>query len=244
MAGHSQFKNIMHRKNAQDAKKAKVFNRILREIQIAGLNDPDPNTNPRLRSAMWAAKKANLSKDTIQRALQKRHEDQAMQEEMRYEGYGPGGVAIIVCAHTNNRCRTVSEIRHIFHKNGGTLGEPGSVAFLFRHLCWAFYPISEPSEALLERVVDLPIIDVIYEDNLLKIYGLSEHFQHIIDGMTALQQNRLCDHIDPHESGIGYVAEAYLTVDDEQAKQCVKMLDALEQQDDVMSVWHNGHIDM
>src|SRR5574340_742341 len=134
MAGHSQFKNIMHRKGAQDAKRAKVFTKLIREITVAaraGL--PDPNQNPRLRAAVMAARTANMSRDMIERAISRGAGTAGGEnyEEVRYEGYGPGGVAIIVEALTDNRNRTAGEVRTAFNKMGGTLGETGSVAFQF-----------------------------------------------------------------------------------------------------------------
>ena len=134
MAGHSQFKNIMHRKGAQDAKRAKVFTKLIRELTVAaraGL--PDPDMNPRLRAAISVARAANMPKDNIERAIKRGSGDGdgTAFEEMRYEGYGPGGVAVIVEALTDNRNRTAAEIRTVFNKHGGSLGETGSVAFMF-----------------------------------------------------------------------------------------------------------------
>ena len=133
MAGHSQFKNIMYRKGAQDAKRAKAFTKLIRELTTAARSGlPDPNANPRLRAAVIAARTANMPKDTIERAIKRGAggAEDANFEEMRYEGYGPGGVAIIVEALTDNRNRTASELRAAFSKHGGSLGESGSVAFL------------------------------------------------------------------------------------------------------------------
>src|SRR6201997_1934545 len=133
MAGHSQFKNIMYRKGAQDAKRAKAFTKLIRELTTAARTGlPDPNANPRLRAALTAARNANMAKDTIERAIKRGAggEDTANYEEVRYEGYGPGGVAIIVETLTDNRNRTVSEIRAAFPKAAGVLGEPNSVRFL------------------------------------------------------------------------------------------------------------------
>src|SRR5499427_7184150 len=134
MAGHSQFKNIMYRKGAQDAKRAKVFTKIIRELTVAAkTGQPDPNANPRLRAAITAARNANMPKDTMERAIKRGAggADDANYEEVRYEGYGPGGVAIIVEGLTDNRNRTASEIRMAFSKAGGHLGETNSVSFMF-----------------------------------------------------------------------------------------------------------------
>ncbi len=162
MSGHSQFKNIMHRKGAQDAKRAKVFTKLIRELTTAaraGL--PDPNMNPRLRSALVAARDANMSRDTIERAIKRGAggEDGTNYEEVRYEGYGPGGIAIIVEALTDNRNRSASEIRTAFNKHGGAMGETNSVSFMFERKGMVRYPAKAGSadavfEAALEAGAD------------------------------------------------------------------------------------------
>src|SRR5690242_6549322 len=136
MAGHSQFKNIMHRKGAQDAKRAKVFTKIIRELTVAAKGNPDPAANPRLRAAITAAREQNMPKDTMERAIKRGAggEDNTNYEEVRYEGYGPGGVAIIIEALTDNRNRTAGEVRTAFGKHGGALGETNSVSFMFEKL--------------------------------------------------------------------------------------------------------------
>src|ERR671938_1554087 len=143
MAGHSQFKNIMYRKGAQDKKRAKAFTKIIRELTTAARTGlPDPNSNPRLRAAVQAAKQANMPKDTVDRAIKRGAggEDADNYEEVRYEGYGPGGVAIIVEALTDNRNRTAGDVRAAFPKAGGSLGETNSVSFMFDHLGQVTYP--------------------------------------------------------------------------------------------------------
>src|SRR6202789_181115 len=143
MSGHSQFKNIMYRKGAQDKKRAKVFTKIIRELTTAARSGlPDPSANPRLRAAIVASKQANMSKDTVDRAIKRGAggEEGANYEEVRYEGYGPGGVAIIVEALTDNRNRTASDVRAAFAKAGGNLGESNSVSFLFDRLGQVTYP--------------------------------------------------------------------------------------------------------
>src|SRR5437660_461830 len=137
MAGHSQFKNIMHRKGAQDKKRAKVFTKLIRELQTAARTGlPDPAANPRLRAAVIAARQANMPKDTVDRAIKRGAggDDAEKFEEVRYEGYGPGGIAVIVEALTDNRNRTASDVRAAFAKAGGSLGETNSVSFMFDHL--------------------------------------------------------------------------------------------------------------
>src|ERR1700722_2334450 len=164
MAGHSQFKNIMHRKGAQDKKRAKVFTKIIRELTTAARSGlPDPNANPRLRAAIVAAKQANMPKDTVDRAIKRGAggADGETYEEGRYEGYGPGGIAIIVEALTDNRNRTASDVRAAFTKAGGNLGESNSVSFLFDRLGQVTYPAAAASsEAMFEAAVEAGADDV------------------------------------------------------------------------------------
>src|SRR5215470_8532433 len=143
MAGHSQFKNIMHRKGKQDAKRGKIFTKLIRELTVAAKSGlPDPAANPRLRAAIAAARQANMPRDTLERAIKRGSDPGAGEnfEEVRYEGYGPGGIAIIVEALTDNRNRTAGEIRTAFDKNGGTLGSTNSVAFMFNRVGSISYP--------------------------------------------------------------------------------------------------------
>jgi YebC/PmpR family DNA-binding regulatory protein len=154
MSGHSQFKNIMHRKGAQDAKRAKVFTKLIRELTVAARSGlPDPESNPRLRSAIIAARNANMPKDTMERAIKRGigGDDGANYEEIRYEGYGPGGVAVIVEALTDNRNRTASEIRAAFTKHGGNLGETGSVSFMFERIGRIEYERTSPRRGDVRR---------------------------------------------------------------------------------------------
>src|SRR5579884_3632902 len=164
MAGHSQFKNIMHRKGAQDAKRAKIFPKILREIITASKTGiPDPATNPRLRAAVIKARQENMPRDKIEDAI-KRGSGQINTEnyeEVRYEGYGPGGVAVIVEALTDNRNRTASEVRAAFTKAGGSLGETGSVGFMFDHVGEIVYPVAAAStDDMLEAAIEAGASDV------------------------------------------------------------------------------------
>ena len=158
MAGHSQFKNIMHRKGAQDKKKAKVFNKLAREITVAAkAGQPDPNLNPRLRNAMDAARKSNMPNSRIKSAIDQAagNADMSSYEDIRYEGYGPGGVAVIVEALTDNRNRTAAEVRAAFTKNGGALGETNSVSFMFAKIGSLSYPAKTVSfDALFEAVIE------------------------------------------------------------------------------------------
>jgi YebC/PmpR family DNA-binding regulatory protein len=158
MAGHSQFKNIMYRKGAQDAKRAKAFTKIIRELTVAARSGvPDPNANPRLRAAINAARTANMPKDTMERAIKRGTggDDGTQYDEVRYEGYGPGGVAVIVEALTDNRNRTASEVRTAFSKHGGSLGESGSVSFLFDRVGLIHFPADVASaDDMFEAALD------------------------------------------------------------------------------------------
>src|ERR1700756_3855061 len=164
MAGHSQFKNIMYRKGAQDKKRAKVFTKIIREITTAARSGlRDPNANPRLRAAVLAARQANMPKDTVERAIKRGAggEGGEAYEEVRYEGYGPGGIAVIVESLTDNRNRTASEVRAAFTKAGGNLGETNSVSFMFDHVGQVTYPSSVgSSDAVFEAAVEAGADDV------------------------------------------------------------------------------------
>ena len=163
MAGHSQFKNIMHRKGAQDKKRAKIFTRLIRELTVAAKASADPDSNPRLRTAIAAARAANMPKDNIDRVLKKATGggEETNYEEIRYEGYGPGGVAIIVDALTDNRNRTASEVRAAFSKYGGNLGETNSVGFMFDRIGLISYPKDlVSSEAAFEAAVEAGESDV------------------------------------------------------------------------------------
>jgi len=164
MAGHSQFKNIMHRKGRQDAKRGKIFTKLIREITVAAKNGvPEPDSNPRLRAAISAAREANMPGDTIKRAIKRGSSEEVGEnyQEIRYEGFGPGGVAIIVEALTDNRNRTASEIRAAFTKYGGTLGETNSVSFMFEHVGLITYPTSAAgADAMFEAALEAGATDV------------------------------------------------------------------------------------
>src|SRR2546429_365915 len=175
MAGHSQFKNIMHRKGAQDAKRGKMFTKLIRELTTAARHGlPDPNANPRLRAAIQAARAANMTKDTMERAIKRGAggEDDTNYEEMRYEGYAPGGVAVIVEALTDNRNRTASDIRSAFTKFGGNLGETGSGAFMFDRTGVIEYDAKVASdEAMLEAAIEGGAGHVSSSENSTEIYA-------------------------------------------------------------------------
>jgi YebC/PmpR family DNA-binding regulatory protein len=236
MAGHSQFKNIMYRKGAQDKKRAKVFTKIIRELTTAARSGlPDPNSNPRLRAAVIAAKQANMPKDTVDRAIKRGAggEDQENYEEVRYEGYGPGGVAIIVEALTDNRNRTASDVRAAFTKAGGNLGESNSVSFLFDRLGQVTYPASAATaDVMFEAAVEAGA------DNVES--GAEEHVVTCApDDLNAVR--------DALEQRFGAADTARLVwrpktqapVDGEAAESLLKLLETLEDSDDVQNVFAN-----
>ena len=236
MAGHSQFKNIMYRKGAQDAKRAKAFTKLIRELTVAaraGL--PDPAANPRLRSAVIAARDANMPKDTIERAIRRGAggEGGEQYEEVRYEGYGPGGVALIVEALTDNRNRTASEVRTAFGKHGGTLGESGSVAFMFERVGLIQYPASvADSEAMFDAALETGADDVVSADSGHEIYCAPDDLSTVRDGLEqrfgAAQAARL-----------DWRPRNQVPIDEDAATSLFKLLDALDDSDDVQRIAAN-----
>src|SRR4249920_3276162 len=173
MAGHSQFKNIMHRKGRQDAQKSKLFGKLAREITVAAkLGTPDPAMNPRLRAAVIAARQENMPKDNIERAIKKAIGGESENyDEIRYEGYGPGGVAVIVEVLTDNRNRTAGEVRASFTKSGGNLAETGAVSFMFDHVGVVEYDAGVASaDAVLEAAIDAGAEDVVSSENGHEVY--------------------------------------------------------------------------
>ena len=239
MAGHSQFKNIMYRKGAQDKKRAKVFTKIIRELTSAArLGLPDPNANPRLRAAVTAARQANMPKDTVERAIKRGAggEEGSNYEEVRYEGYGPGGVAMMVEALTDNRNRTASEVRAAFTKSGGSLGESNSVSFLFDRLGQITYPAAAASsDQMFEAAVEAGAGDVESGSEEHVVSGAPESFNEVRDAL---------------ERRFGPAASARLVwkpktlapVDGETAEALFKLLEALEDSDDVQNVFANFEV--
>lgn len=242
MAGHSQFKNIMYRKGAQDAKRAKVFTKLLREITTAARSGlPDPATNPRLRAAVIAAREANMPKDTVERAIKRATggDDGASYEEIRYEGYGPGGVAIIVEALTDNRNRTASDVRSIFSKHGGNLGESGSVAFMFDRMGELRYPLSAGSaDDMLEKAIEAGADDVTSsegEGGGHEIVCAQENFAAVRD---ALEKSVGA----PASAKVVWRPKTGTPVDGETAQTLLKLIEALDDNDDVQTVTANFEV--
>jgi YebC/PmpR family DNA-binding regulatory protein len=236
MAGHSQFKNIMYRKGAQDAKRAKMFAKISREIIVAAKSGiPDPHTNPRLRSAIAAARSINMPKDNIDRALKKAlgAGDGDNFEEIRYEGYGTNGVAVIVECLTDNRNRTASEVRSILTKAGGNLGESGSVSFSFQKLGIIIY--------LKEKIKFDEIFEYAVENGADNVEDCEEHFEITcpMDYFANLRDSLYKQFGEPEEAKLIWHPINTIECDDHQKQTIQKMIDSLEDSDDVQNVYTN-----
>jgi len=237
MAGHSKWANIKHRKSVQDAKRGKVFTRLIREITIAARmgGGGDPKLNPRLRVAVDKALAANMTRDTIERAIQRGTGELAgaQYEEVRYEGYGPGGVAVIVDCQTDNRTRTVGEVRHAFAKHGGNLGQDGSVAYLFRRLGVLTYAPGASEDRLMEAALEAGADDICHQDDdSIEVLASPDRFPSVVEAME--QAGLRPDHAEIVERAINDV-----TVSGVAAEQTWKLLEALEDLDDVQHVYSN-----
>ncbi len=239
MAGHSQFKNIMYRKGAQDKKRAKIFAKLTREIIVAAKNGmPDPAANPRLRGAIQAARAENMPKDNIERAIKRATggDDDTIYEEIRYEGYGPGGVAIIVEALTDNRNRTASDVRAIFSKNGGSMGETNSVSFMFERVGYLAYPgETAGADDIFEAAVEAGAADVQSSAELHEIFCAPEDFSQVRDAMSERYG-------DPQEGRLSWRPNNGVPVETDAAQTLMKLIEALEDNDDVQSVAANFDI--
>jgi YebC/PmpR family DNA-binding regulatory protein len=244
MAGHSQFKNIMYRKGAQDAKRAKVFTKIIRELTVAAkTGQADPNANPRLRSAMIAAREANMPRDTMERAIKRGAggEDNTAYDEVRYEGYGPGGIAIIIEALTDNRNRTASEIRAIFSKAGGNLGETNSVSFMFERKGVIVYAVKSADgsaisgDAMFEAALEAGADNVESGGDGHEITCAPDDFSRVRDALQAKFG-------DASEAKLQWRPLNTTMVDGEAAESLMKFIDALEDNDDVQNVFGNYEV--
>ncbi|MCW9034480.1 MAG: YebC/PmpR family DNA-binding transcriptional regulator [Alphaproteobacteria bacterium] len=239
MAGHSQFKNIMHRKGAQDKKRAKEFSKLGREITVAAkLGAPDPDMNPRLRSAIAAARAKNMPKDNIERAIKKGAggDDTANYEEVRYEGYGPGGVAVIVDVLTDNRNRSASEVRAAFTKYGGNLGESGSVAFMFDRVGLIVYGADKTdADTMFEAALEVGAQDVVSDDNGHEIICDPDDFNTVREGLEASFETA-------DEARLDWKPQTTTELDEGKAESLLKMIDVLEDNDDVQRVASNFEV--
>jgi YebC/PmpR family DNA-binding regulatory protein len=239
MSGHSKWHSIKHKKGALDAKRGKIFTKIIREMSIAArLGGGDPNANPRLRTAVDKAKAVNMPADNIKRAIQKGtgELEGASYEDLTLEGYGPGGVAILVEGTTDNRNRTVSEIRHVLTKNGGNLAGAGSVSYMFKprgYIAIAKNKVSE--DRLMEIALDAGADDIQATSDAWEVYTPPGSYESVLDAIKKAG-------LSPDEAQIGKYAENTITLEGAKAQQMLKLIEALEDQDDVQNVWANFDI--
>lgn len=238
MAGHSQFKNIMHRKGRQDAAKSKLFGKLAREITVsAKLGLPDPAMNPRLRAAIMAARAENMPKDNIDRAIKKAlGGDAESYEEIRYEGYGPGGVAVIVEVLTDNRNRTAGEVRATFTKSGGNLAETGAVSFMFDHVgVIEFDAAVAGADAMFEAAIEAGADDVASSDAGHEIYAAQGNFAAVAKALEAKFG-------EPRKAALVWKPQNTIAIDDEQGEKLLKLIDNLNEHDDVQNVYANFEV--
>ncbi|MGH8593066.1 MAG: YebC/PmpR family DNA-binding transcriptional regulator [Gammaproteobacteria bacterium] len=238
MAGHSKWANIRHRKGQQDARRGKLLTKLLREITAAARAGGDISANPRLRAAVDSALSNNMTKDTVERAIARGTsgaEGQAL-EEVRYEGYGPGGTAVMVECLTDNRNRTVAEVRHAFSKAGGNLGTDGSVAYLFSKCGLLSYPVGADPDAIMEAALEAGAEDVVtQEEGSVEVITAPEDFNRVKDGMIAMRN-------EPQTAELTMRASTTNPLSVEQAEKMMKLLDTLEDLDDVQRVYSNAEI--
>ena len=236
MAGHSKWANIKHKKAAQDAKKGKVFTKIIKELTIVSRDGgSDPDSNPRLRQAISLAKSANMPNDTIERAIKKGagELDGINYEEILYEGYGPGGIAIIINTLTDNRNRTVAEIRHLMNKYGGNLGEAGSVSWMFRHKGQITIDATKINEDnFIENVIDLEIEDL--QTQKLEFTILTKPFDlfQIVDQIEKKGYSI-------KSSTLEYIAKSYVKIERSMVDKAITLMDCLDSHDDVQNIYSN-----
>lgn len=238
MAGHSKWANIQHRKGRQDARRGKLFSRLIREVTHAARRGSDPSGNPRLRAAMDAAAAANIPKDTIERARVRGGGGEEGQnlEEIRYEGYAPGGVAVIVDCLSDNRTRTVGEVRHAFTKCGGNLGTDGSVAFLFSKVGQISYAAGTDEDRVMEAALEAGADDVVSnEDGSIEVLTAP-------DAMVDVKEKLAAAGLEAEAADITMRPSNWVTLNLEHAEAAVQLLGMLEELDDVQKVYSNADI--
>jgi YebC/PmpR family DNA-binding regulatory protein len=239
MAGHSKWANIQHRKGAQDAKRGKLFTKLIREVSIAArLGGGDPAANSRLRLAMDKALSGNVPKDTIERAVKRASGDQNTEniEEVRYEGYGPGGVAVMVDCMTDNRNRTVADVRHAFTKFGGNLGTDGSVSYLFTKLGQISYPSGSDEDRVMEAALEAGADDIVNnDDGSIDVLTAPDSFPEVRDAMVAME-------LAPDQAEVTMRASTSVSLSADDAQTMIKLLEMLEDHDDVQQVYSNAEI--
>ena len=235
MAGHSKWANIKHRKARQDASRGKVWTKVIREITVAAKDGPDPNDNPRLRLALEKANAANMPKDTIKRAIEKGSGtgDTGSLEEIIFEGYGPGGIAILVETMTDNRNRTVSDVRHAFSKFGGNLGTDGSVSYLFKKLGLIHISKEYTDEKIMELVIESGAVDYTEEDEFFEVITDANDFNNVLETFK--------------QKSVGYInaqltlrAETYINIDQEMSEKVINIMEFMDNLDDVQEVHTNA----
>src|SRR5438067_8358123 len=232
MAGHSQFKNIMHRKGRQDAAKSKLFGKLAREITVSAKSGlPDPNMNPRLRAAIIAVRAENMPKDNIERAIKKAIGGEGEHyEQIRYEGYGPGGVAVIVEVLTDNRNRTAGEVRSTFAKSGGNLAETGAVSFMFDHVGVIEYDAKVASaDAMLDAAIEAGADDVVSSESGHEIYAGQASFHDVAKTLEAKFG-------EPRKAALTWKPQNTVPIDDEKGEKLIRMIETLNEHDDVQNV--------
>jgi YebC/PmpR family DNA-binding regulatory protein len=238
VAGHSQFKNIMHRKGRQDAAKSRLFGKLAREIMVsAKLGLPDPAMNARLRAAVLAARAENMPKDNIERAIKKASGAGAENyEETRYEGYGPGGTAIIVEVLTDNRNRTAGELRAAFTKSGGHLAETGAVSFMFDRVGLIEYDANVASaDAMLEAAIEAGAEDVVSSGSGHEVYTTQDSLRDVAKAL----EGRFGE---PRKAALVWKPQSTVSIDDEQGERVFKLIEALNEHDDVQNVYANFEV--
>ncbi len=237
MAGHSKWANIKHKKKAQDAKRGKIFTKLIREITVAArMGGGDAASNPRLRIAVDKALGANMTRDTIDRAIKRGAGDGEADnlEDMRYEGYGTAGVAVMVDCLSDNRNRTVSEVRHAFSKHGGNLGTDGSVAYLFTKKGQILFAPGCDEEQLMDVAIDAGAEDVIkHDDSSFEVITSDEEFSNVLQALSD-------KNLEPDNAEVTMVASTEVELNDETAESMMKLIDALEDLDDVQEVYTNA----
>jgi len=240
MSGHSKWHSIKHKKGATDAKRGKLFTKFIKEITVAArTGGGDPDANARLRKAILDAKAGNMPNDTIDRAIRRGTgaEEGVNYEEITYEGYGPGGVALLIEAVTDNRNRTVAEIRHMFSKNGGNLGEAGSVGWLFEKKGYIVVEkASKPEEELFDIAIEAGADDLRDDEDNFEIITSPENFEKVQDAIKSAG-------IEPQVAEVSMVPQNYIQLAGNEARQMLKLMEAIEDHDDVQKVHANFDID-
>jgi YebC/PmpR family DNA-binding regulatory protein len=240
MSGHSKWHSIKHKKAAADAKRGKIFTKIIRELSVAArLGGGDPDANPRLRKAVSDAKGVNMPADNIKRAIMKGtgELEGVTYDEITYEGYGPGGVAILLEVLTDNRNRSVSELRHIFSKNGGNIGESGCVAWMFNRKGYLVVEKSKATEdELLDVILEAGAEDLREDGSNYEIFTPPNTYEAVVE---ALNENN----IEIAASNLGQIPQNYVKLEGKQAQQLLRLMEELEDHDDVQNVWANFDID-